>query len=572
MNLDLIIVSQDNKFALVPRPSSAVEKNKPGMERILSGMVAETLVLAHVGEAEAAFNRGCDYYNGNGVPLDYKLAAKYFRDAAEKGHVAAQDRLGFCYEYGKGVTEDKHEAVRWFRIAAEQGYAEAQFNLGWCYESEDPAEALRWYLKAAGHGNVWAQQWLGLCYENGQIIMPQDYVEAAKWFRKAAEQGEAHSQFCLGRCYLNGMGVVMDRVEAFKWFRISDSSEEVASTKALLSPEEFQEAERRVQDFKAVQLVQKVHRLKPRIVLLNDYAEPLQLMELLISDWFKDATILKFQSGEQAWQELERQDPDILITDMERRNDSMDGWAMIPLLVEKKVKYPVVVATALAEFSAENAHETTKAASAAFHNLLEHARRTLNITALAMPFENEELLKVLKACLENTNVETSVAASYPVSILFSAEHIIPNLKAKERFAAIREMVAHLISLGQIKPQDEKVVLDAIIKRENSMSTGLGFGIAIPRGRVDCVKDIILTVGVSSSGVEFDALDEQPVYVSVLSISPANNQSHEAMLQRVTESLGRFLQTNDGIGQLRRCNSAEQMWSILKPIVYGESGV
>ena len=317
-------------------------------------------------------------------------------------------------------------------------------------------------------------------------------------------------------------------------------------------------------------LVKKAARPKPRVVLVNDDANMLQLLESAICDFY---TVLKFQSGEQAWQQLQREDPDILITDMQRPDDTMDGWAMIPLLADKKVKYPIVVVSGYSESAAKHYDETgNKAISVTFRDLLQQARQTLNIKALAMPFENEELLKVLKACLEKSNVETSVTATYPVSILFSAEHIIPNLKAKERFAAIREMVARLISLGQIKLQDEKVVLDAIIKRENSMSTGIGFGIAIPRGRVDCVKDIILAVGISSSGIEFDALDEQPVFVSVLSVSPANSPSHEAELGRVTEALGRFLHTNDGVGQLRRCNSAEQMWSILKPIVYGESGV
>lgn len=174
--------------------------------------------------------------------------------------------------------------------------------------------------------------------------------------------------------------------------------------------------------------------------------------------------------------------------------------------------------------------------------------------------------------LAKSGIKASEAAGRPVNVLFSAEHIIPNLKARERFAAIREIVAHLISIGRIRQQDEKVVLDSIFKRENSMSTGLGFGIAIPRGRVDCARDIILAVGVSSSGIEFDALDEQPVYVSVLSVSPANSQSHEAMLQKITEWLGRFLQLKDGVVRLRSCKSAEQMWSILKPVVYGETGV
>lgn len=393
-------MDENEKFALVPRLSSAVEISKPSTERILSGMVADTLALAHAGEAEAAFKRGCDYYNGNGVPLDYKLAAKYFRNAAEKGHAAAQCRLGFCYEFGKGVTADDGEAVRWYRMGADQGYAQAQFYFGFCCMRDDVVESAKWIRMAAEQGLAEAQQWLGICHNNGTCGFPQDQNESVKWFRKAAEQGDAHSQFCLGRYYLSGMGVVMDRAEALKWFRLADSFEEVASTETLLSPEELQEAERRIRDFKAVHLLKKARRAKPRIVLVNDSSDTLELMKSLICDYSKEATVLTFQSGGQTWQELRREDPDLLITDMQRPNDSVDGWAMIPLLANKKVKYPVVVVSALAEFPAENANKTTKAASAAFHNLLEHARRTLSITPLAIPFENEEFWKILEANLK----------------------------------------------------------------------------------------------------------------------------------------------------------------------------
>ncbi len=163
------------------------------------------------------------------------------------------------------------------------------------------------------------------------------------------------------------------------------------------------------------------------------------------------------------------------------------------------------------------------------------------------------------------NPQAQVLKSHPVSILFSAEHIIPNLKAKERFAAIRDMVAYLISIGQIKPQDEKVVLDAIFKRENSMSTGIGFGIAIPRGRVDCVRDIILAFGVSTSGVEFNALDDQPVTLILLSILPANSLSHEVGLMKSDAAFLQFLHNEDNRGQLLHSNTAKEMWSILKPV-------
>ncbi len=163
-----------------------------------------------------------------------------------------------------------------------------------------------------------------------------------------------------------------------------------------------------------------------------------------------------------------------------------------------------------------------------------------------------------------TNVKAAEPISYPVAILFSAEHIIPNLKANEHFAVIREMVAHLIHIGRIRPQDEDVVMDAITKREKSMSTGWGFGFASPRARVGCVKDILLAVGVSASGVEFDALDNEPVNFIAMFIVPANSQLHEAELQRFGVELVKIHRKN-GFKQLFHSNSAEEMWSILKPV-------
>ena len=144
-------------------------------------------------------------------------------------------------------------------------------------------------------------------------------------------------------------------------------------------------------------LVKKVQRPKPRIVWVDDDAEFVQMVESVICNEF---TVLKFQNGEQAWRELQQQDPDILVTDILRPNDAMDGWVMIPLLAEKKVTYPIVVVSAYREFSAEFENEIFKADAAKFRSFLQQARRTLNIRALAKPFENEELLKLLNACLE----------------------------------------------------------------------------------------------------------------------------------------------------------------------------
>ena len=73
---------------------------------------------------------------------------------AEQGNAEAQFNLGLMYDNGQGVRQDYAQAVQWYRKAAEQGYAEAQFNLGVMYANgqgvrQDHAQAVQWYRKAA---------------------------------------------------------------------------------------------------------------------------------------------------------------------------------------------------------------------------------------------------------------------------------------------------------------------------------------------------------------------------------------------------------------------------------------
>jgi nitrogen PTS system EIIA component len=169
--------------------------------------------------------------------------------------------------------------------------------------------------------------------------------------------------------------------------------------------------------------------------------------------------------------------------------------------------------------------------------------------------------------LAKSGVKASETAGRPVSVFFSAEHIVSNLKARKRFAVIREIVTHLIKIGRIRPQDEEEVVGAIIKREKRMSTGFGFGYASPRGRVNCVKDITLAIGVSATGVEFDALDNQPVNIFALFVAPANSPPHEEELLRFGGEIAKRLHaiTLRDREHLLHSNSVEEMWAILKPV-------
>ena len=80
-----------------------------------------------------------------------------FTDAAEKGHAAAQLRLGAMYNNGEGVLQDYKEALKWYLLAAEQGNNSAQNNLGLMYEYgdgviQDKVYAHMWYNIAASQG------------------------------------------------------------------------------------------------------------------------------------------------------------------------------------------------------------------------------------------------------------------------------------------------------------------------------------------------------------------------------------------------------------------------------------
>ena len=113
----------------------------------------EILKRAEAGDADAQYNLGSCYENGNGVTVDYKEALKWYRKCAEQDNANAQCTIGFFYERGKGVTQDYKEALKWYRKSATQGNAVAQRCIGDCYfEGKgvplDGDEAVKWYKKS----------------------------------------------------------------------------------------------------------------------------------------------------------------------------------------------------------------------------------------------------------------------------------------------------------------------------------------------------------------------------------------------------------------------------------------
>ena len=183
-------------------------------------------------------------------------------------------------------------------------------------------------------------------------------------------------------------------------------------------------AKRIVSGMVADTLALGIRKKPPRIIVVDDESSFLDLVEGIIRDCFKDAVVLKFDKGEQAWLELLRTPPDFLITDLER-SDKMNGWKMIPLLAERKVKWPVMLLTGSTkgqelhqrvtlalngeddillgkiqsgEFKDEDLQDQTP--SDRVQNLLRQVSPSLSISLLAKPFTTENFIKILKTGLK----------------------------------------------------------------------------------------------------------------------------------------------------------------------------
>lgn len=106
--------------------------------------------------------------------------------------------------------------------------------------------------------------------------------------------------------------------------------------------------------------------------------------------------------------------------------------------------------------------------------------------------------------------------------LLKPQHIKLELDSKRKKEAIVEMV-ELISLsGELK--NAQNIIQQIIQREKEGTTGIGGGIAIPHIMSKEISQTIMAFGRKKEGLEFDAIDEQPVYLIFLLIGPTGRES------------------------------------------------
>lgn len=140
------------------------------------------------------------------------------------------------------------------------------------------------------------------------------------------------------------------------------------------------------------------------------------------------------------------------------------------------------------------------------------------------------------------------------------ESIILGLKAKNKKVAVSFMLDYLVQKKKIAKHDKKTIARAIFRREEMGSTAIGNHIAFPHARVNSVKDIIICLGVSNEGVDFDSLDQEPVSIIALLLS---NQSEAGLHLKMLAFLARMLRDKYLIQRLKNAKNQAEVIALLR---------
>ncbi len=131
------------------------------------------------------------------------------------------------------------------------------------------------------------------------------------------------------------------------------------------------------------------------------------------------------------------------------------------------------------------------------------------------------------------------------------------LDGKSKESVITELVDLLADNGTLVDRD--VVLEAVFVREETRSTGIGSGIAIPHGKCSGVKELVMSVGIAAEPIDFDSIDQKPVSIIILLASPIDRTGpHIQALARIS----RLMLDEEFKSKLENASSGEEVYGLI----------
>ena len=131
------------------------------------------------------------------------------------------------------------------------------------------------------------------------------------------------------------------------------------------------------------------------------------------------------------------------------------------------------------------------------------------------------------------------------------------MDGKDKDSVITELVDLLAENNLLVDRD--VVLESVFTREQTRSTGIGSGIAIPHGKCNGVAELVMAVGIASEPINFDSIDQKPVSIVILLASPADRTGpHIQALARIS----RLMLDDEFKTKLENATSPEEVYQLI----------
>ncbi len=138
--------------------------------------------------------------------------------------------------------------------------------------------------------------------------------------------------------------------------------------------------------------------------------------------------------------------------------------------------------------------------------------------------------------------------------------IVTQLQATERDDVVRELIGTLVTARAAGAAVRDELIAAVLERESRGSTGFGRGVAVPHVKHESIKKITAAIGLSKEGVDFNALDKQPVFSVFLLLSPADKpEEHLKAMEVIFKSLSQDIFRSF----LRQATTVEEVMTLLE---------
>ncbi len=143
-----------------------------------------------------------------------------------------------------------------------------------------------------------------------------------------------------------------------------------------------------------------------------------------------------------------------------------------------------------------------------------------------------------------------------ISEILNQNSIIADIAADNKTGVIRELAQAVASAANT---DADAIATVLMERESLGSTGIGGGIAIPHGKLGGVESVTVGFGLSRNGIEYNALDDRPVHIFFVLLTPENNSGDHL---KVLAQISKLLKIDQFKNRLKSAKSVEEIYNII----------